>query len=108
MSGKLKEKVKDCSLVHAPSMYCMLVTQQMVSIQIMILLSRLTNLYTQCSHQFIASNNDNDIKMVDAPPMQEESGPSTHAIKCGMCKKNNQPCIGIPRWTCNECMKAKT
>ena len=39
--------------------------------------------------------------------MQDESGPSAHATKCGLCKKNKQPCIRLPGHTCNECMKAK-
>ena len=39
--------------------------------------------------------------------MPDESGPSAHATKCRLCKKNKQPCIRLPGRTCNECTKAK-
>ena len=39
--------------------------------------------------------------------MQDESGPSAHATKCGPCKRNKRACIGLPGRTCNECTKAK-
>ena len=53
------------------------------------------------------SNDDDDVKVVGGPPMQDESGPSAHTTKCRLCKKNKQPCIGLPRHMCNECTKAK-
>ena len=53
------------------------------------------------------SNNDVVVKMVGGPPVQDESGPSAHTTKCGLCEKNKQPCIGLPGCTCNKCMKAK-
>ena len=53
------------------------------------------------------SDNDNDNKVVGGPPVQDESGPSEHTTKCGLCEKNKWPCIGLPRHTCNKCTKAK-
>ena len=47
------------------------------------------------------------IEVVGGPPVQDESGPSAHTTKCGLCEKNKQPWVGLPRWMCNECMKAK-
>ena len=69
-------------------------------------LSRLMKPYAQCSHQFVASNND-DIEMGDGPPTQEESGSVPHMVECALYKKNNWCCICIPGWMCNECTKAK-
>ena len=53
------------------------------------------------------SDNDVVIEMVGGPPMQDESGPSAHATKCGLCEKNKRLCIGLPGRTCKECTKAK-
>ena len=44
----------------------------------------------QCSHQVIASDNINNLEMVDAPPTQEESSSVPHMVKCRPCEKNNQ------------------
>ena len=55
----------------------------------------------------MASDNIDDIKVVGGPPAQDESGPSAHTTKCRLCEKNKWPCIGLPRQTCNKCMKAK-
>ena len=55
----------------------------------------------------MASNDDIVIEVAGGPPVQDESGPSPHMTKCGLCEKNKQPCIGLPRCTCNECTKAK-
>ena len=55
----------------------------------------------------MASNDDDDDEVVGSPPVQDESRPSAHTTKCGLCEKNRWPCIGLPRRTCNECMKAK-
>ena len=70
-------------------------------------LSRLMKPYAQRSCQFTASDNNNNIKMGDGPPMQEESGSVAHMVKCTLDEKNNQRCIGIPGQMCNECTKAK-
>ena len=47
------------------------------------------------------------VEVVGSPPMQDESGPSAHMTKCGLCEKNKQPCIRLSGCTCNECTKAK-
>ena len=53
------------------------------------------------------SNDDNNDEVVGGPPVQDESRPSAHTIKCRLCKKNKWLCIGLPRCICNECTKAK-
>lgn len=104
---KVKGKGKAHPLVHAPNT-CMSITQCKVSIGLTALLFGLTNPCTQHSFQVMVSNSDNNIEMVDGLPIQEESSPSTHAIKSRLCKKNNQLCISIPGQTCNQWIKAKT
>ena len=53
------------------------------------------------------SDNNDDVEVVGGPPMQDESGPSAHATKCGLCEKNKRLCIGLPGHMCNDCTKAK-
>ena len=53
------------------------------------------------------SDDNDNIEVVGGPPMQDESGPSAHTTKCRLCKKNKWLCIGLPRWMCNKCTKAK-
>ena len=55
----------------------------------------------------MASDDDDDVKVVGGPPMQDESGPSTYMTRCGLCEKNKQPYIGLPGQTYNKCTKAK-
>ena len=55
----------------------------------------------------MASNVIIVVEVVGGPPMQDESGPSAHATKCGLCEKNKWPCIRLPGQTCNKCTKAK-
>ena len=55
----------------------------------------------------MASDDNDKVEVVGSPPVQDESGPSAHATKCGLCEKNKQLCIRLPGWMCNECTKAK-
>ena len=72
------------------------------------LLSGLTNPYTQRSRQIVASDDDVVVvEMADVPPAQEEPGSVPHAVKCGPCKKNNRRCVGVPGRTCGECARLK-
>ena len=59
------------------------------------------------SCQVVESNNEDNIKMVDEPLAEDESRPSIHATKCGLCEKNKWLCVGLPGQTCNKYTRAK-
>ena len=105
--GKAKGKGKVRALMHAPNVH-MLVVQRKVSVRSEVPFFRLMKVNPVLPP--VCQSDDVVIivvKVVGSPHMPDESGPSAHATKCGLCKKNKQPCIRLPGHTCNECTKAK-